>query len=106
MDLQTLAEKRDRHRAAGERNEVQVGARPRSADLGDPAFPEEIAQDRGKGGEKEDAEHGAHCNNPDCVMYYLNEGASDLANFVITAVTSGSTIVFDEACLSDAHGAL
>ncbi len=48
-----------------------------------------------------DAAHGAHCDNDKCVMYYLNEGASDAAMFVQQRVTSGSSILFDDHCLAD-----
>ncbi len=48
-----------------------------------------------------DSEHGAHCRNDDCVMYWLNEGASDMAAFVQRSVLSGNTILFDDACLAD-----
>lgn len=49
-----------------------------------------------------DAAHGAHCDNRDCVMYYLNEGASDATSFVQRRVLTGSSILFDAACLADA----
>lgn len=49
-----------------------------------------------------DVSHGAHCNNDDCVMYYLNEGASDATAFVQRRVLTGDTILFDAACLADA----
>jgi hypothetical protein len=52
-----------------------------------------------------DAEHGAHCDNPDCVMYYLNEGVSDLVGFVKNYVKSADTVLFDDNCLQDAHAA-
>ena len=48
-----------------------------------------------------DAAHGAHCTNDGCVMYYLNEGAGDMATFVRQYVTSGDAILFDAACLAD-----
>jgi hypothetical protein len=48
-----------------------------------------------------DAEHGAHCTDDRCVMYYANEGASDLSQFVSEYVTSGDTIVFGADCLAD-----
>lgn len=48
-----------------------------------------------------DAEHGAHCNNPNCVMYWLNEGASDASSFAISRLVTGSSIIFDNACLAD-----
>jgi hypothetical protein len=49
-----------------------------------------------------DAEHGAHCDNDKCVMFYLNEGASDAATFVRDQVLTGSSILFDANCLADA----
>ena len=48
-----------------------------------------------------DAAHGAHCTNDKCVMYYLNEGATDAAMFARTYVVSGNSILFDQACLDD-----
>lgn len=49
-----------------------------------------------------DSAHGAHCSNPSCVMYYLNEGASDLANFISNFQSSQNAVMFDNACLDDA----
>lgn len=49
---------------------------------------------------KDDA-HGAHCDADSCVMYWLNEGASDAATFAGQYVTSGDAILFDDACLAD-----
>lgn len=48
-----------------------------------------------------DAAHGAHCNNRDCVMHYLNEGAAELAGFVGRFVESGDAVVFGPECLAD-----
>jgi hypothetical protein len=48
-----------------------------------------------------DATHGAHCNNDQCVMYWLNEGASDATAFALSRLLTGNTIIFDAACLSD-----
>jgi hypothetical protein len=48
-----------------------------------------------------DAAHGAHCNNPDCVMYWLNEGASDASDFALRRLLGGDSILFDDACLAD-----
>jgi hypothetical protein len=48
-----------------------------------------------------DAAHGAHCNNPDCVMYWLNEGASDASDFALRRLLTGDTVLFDAACLAD-----
>jgi len=50
-----------------------------------------------------DAEHGKHCDDDQCVMYYLNEGASDLKDFVIQLIASGDRVVFDQKCLDDAR---
>jgi hypothetical protein len=52
------------------------------------------------GPHKDDA-HGAHCNNPDCVMYWLNEGASDAASFALSRLVTGNSIIFDNTCLAD-----
>jgi hypothetical protein len=48
-----------------------------------------------------DATHGAHCTNDRCVMYWLNEGASDAAAYVQQHVVSNNSILFDAACLAD-----
>jgi hypothetical protein len=48
-----------------------------------------------------DEPHGAHCSDDACVMYYANEGASDLAQFVQDSVITGDTIVFGPECLAD-----
>lgn len=48
-----------------------------------------------------DAAHGAHCSNDQCVMYWLNEGASDATTFAVNRLTTGNTILFDAACLAD-----
>lgn len=52
-----------------------------------------------------DAAHGHHCDNPDCVMYWLNEGPEDLRAYVQQYVTGGDAVLFDEACLADAAAA-
>jgi hypothetical protein len=49
----------------------------------------------------EDSAHGAHCSNPDCVMYWQNEGASDAAQFARDKLLTGSTVIFDAQCLAD-----
>jgi hypothetical protein len=48
-----------------------------------------------------DSAHGAHCNNDQCVMYWLNEGASDATTFAVNRLLTGNTIIFDAACLAD-----
>lgn len=51
----------------------------------------------------QDKEHGAHCKNPDCVMYYSNEGASSMMSFAQRASTKGTLIMFDSQCLEDSR---
>lgn len=48
-----------------------------------------------------DTAHGAHCNNPDCVMYWLNEGASDATTFAVSRLVTGNSLIFDSTCLAD-----
>lgn len=50
-----------------------------------------------------DAEHGSHCKENTCVMYYLNEGSNDMAEFIRNYVTTGDEDLFDSQCLNDAH---
>lgn len=51
----------------------------------------------------QDQEHGAHTINDDCVMYWLNEGASDLAQFVQRFISTGNTIMWGPEVLADAQ---
>ena len=48
-----------------------------------------------------DADHGAHCSNQDCVMYWRNEGASDMAVFARQRVLANDVILFGDECLAD-----
>lgn len=52
--------------------------------------------------EHHDAEHGAHCSNEDCVMYWQVEGTSGMVDFVVRCVTSGDVVLFADDCLADA----
>ena len=52
----------------------------------------------------EDIDHHFHCVNRACVMFWLNEGAQELVQFVQTYVDSPDRIVFDDACLDDVEG--
>lgn len=52
-----------------------------------------------------DEDHGAHCSNEDCVMYYLNEGASDAIDFARERLMGGDTVVLGAECLADADAA-
>jgi len=49
---------------------------------------------------KDDA-HGAHCSNPDCVMYYQIESKSGAIQFVQQMLQSQSSILFGDECLGD-----
>lgn len=52
-----------------------------------------------------DAANGAHCTNSDCVMHHLNEGRSEMMDFVDRlAMGPEQVVLFDAACLSDARG--
>ena len=51
--------------------------------------------------EHHDDAHGAHCTNQDCVMFWLNEGATDMAQYTTRLVLTRDSILFDAACLAD-----
>lgn len=51
----------------------------------------------------QDSANGAHCSNPNCVMYYENEGAGSLINFVAKVKDDKNLIMFDSQCLEDAR---
>ncbi|MDC1174320.1 hypothetical protein OAT67_02920 [Bacteriovoracaceae bacterium] len=48
-----------------------------------------------------DEEHGAHCSNEDCVMYWQNEGRANLISFVQKVLIDGNTTLFGDECLED-----
>ncbi len=49
-----------------------------------------------------DKEHGSHCTNQDCVMHWLNEGATDMSNYVRRLILTGDENLFGQHCLEDA----
>lgn len=49
----------------------------------------------------QDPNHGAHTSNSDCVMYYLNEGASDMASFVGQFISGGDVTMWGPEVLND-----
>lgn len=49
-----------------------------------------------------DSAHTGHCKNPDCVMYWMNEGAADLKAFAQKLMATGSSTMFGQECLDDA----
>ena len=55
----------------------------------------------------QDPEHGAHCTNELCTMYYLNEGVKDLIEFLARkGAQSTETIIFGQECIDDAVAAI
>jgi len=52
-----------------------------------------------------DAPNDAHCTNDRCVMFWLNEGASDAVEFANRFVLTGETVVFDGDCVADIRAA-
>ena len=53
----------------------------------------------------EDTAHPHHCNDDHCVMFWANEGAADLVDFVQARVRDESTVLFTASCLADAKAA-
>lgn len=50
----------------------------------------------------QDSSHGAHCTNPNCVMYWENEGIANLKSFLQQVMQpGGSTTLFGTECLDD-----
>lgn len=50
----------------------------------------------------QDPAHGAHTTNSSCVMYWLNEGVSDLTQFIIHFINTGNTVMWGPEVLADA----
>jgi hypothetical protein len=48
-----------------------------------------------------DLQNGPHCDNDKCVMYWLNEGATEATQFALQHVLTNNSILFDAACLAD-----
>lgn len=51
----------------------------------------------------EDADHRAHCNKTDCVMYWMNEGRENLVKFIENRRSNPSAVMLDQACLQDVN---
>lgn len=51
--------------------------------------------------EHHDAEHKGHCSNPNCIMFWANEGASTLQNFINNYLLQGTVVFFGSECLKD-----
>lgn len=53
-----------------------------------------------------DAEHGAHCSNEDCVMYWAIESTAGVRDFVGSILGGDDPrVLFGDQCLADAHAA-
>lgn len=48
-----------------------------------------------------DKEHGNHCTNTSCVMYWMNEGNKDLLEFIRGVVQNGNSTLYGALCLDD-----
>ena len=53
----------------------------------------------------QDTEHGAHCTNTECIMYWSNEGVEGLSGFLGRNVGDGAKILYDADCLADIDAA-
>lgn len=52
----------------------------------------------------EDSAHKHHSLDENCVMFWKNEGASDLIKFVTKFMSSGNTVMWGSSVLEDARG--
>lgn len=48
-----------------------------------------------------DAEHGAHCTNSECIMYWQNAGVEGLSGFLGRNLADGPRVLYDANCLAD-----
>lgn len=54
----------------------------------------------------QDSEHGAHCTNTGCVMFWqVDQDPNYIVNNLLGPLTGSNPVVFDDACLDDAHAA-
>lgn len=51
----------------------------------------------------QDEQNGKHTNDSDCIMYYLNEGASDLLSFIVRFQTASTFEMWGAQTLQDAQ---
>lgn len=54
----------------------------------------------------QDTEHGKHCTNRACIMYWAIEGASGLGDFIGLNILNGEEVLFDRNCLDDVAAGL
>jgi hypothetical protein len=50
-----------------------------------------------------DTEHGAHCANPACIMYFRNDMVKDGVDFVGSFLIPKQGVLFGPECLADAQ---
>ena len=50
-----------------------------------------------------DEAHGAHCKNPNCVMFWANEGEKSMMSFAAGRIADPSAVMFDSQCLQDSR---
>lgn len=50
----------------------------------------------------QDTAHGAHSTNSNCVMYWMNEGKTDMIGFVARFITTGETVMWGPEIIEDA----
>lgn len=53
-----------------------------------------------------DEEHGAHCANDGCVMYWALENSGALNDFVAQQITDSDSVLFDQDCRDDVSAAI
>ena len=49
----------------------------------------------------QDTEHGHHCSNPNCIMFYTHESINGLRQFIQNIIETQSFVMFDDNCLKD-----
>jgi predicted Zn-dependent protease len=56
----------------------------------------------------QDVQHGKHCTNEDCVMFWLNESAGDMSSFIGSGIFGNNQpkLVFGQECLNDTRNYL
>ncbi len=48
-----------------------------------------------------DSANGPHCLNPDCVMFWQNEGLNDILGFIARLIFGDTDVLFGQECLAD-----
>lgn len=54
----------------------------------------------------QDDEHGAHCDNQDCIMYWTVESTTGAVDYVQKSLTNPDVILWGSECLGDAQAAI